>query len=454
MRFRHLIYIAAVTALPSSMSATPDTEADIQLEQGLRAINKYDFKTARTCLEKYKALIKKAEKTPDYRADEALAGIPMAEDMLAGRVEKITVVDSLAVPKKDFFKAYRLSRPSGSLRGAPEMAGMGDEWAEMDATGPVWESEGGTLRYVPVDSETIDEEDGTFSETTRIYEGFRLDDGSWSEPTPLFDEDVDAAYPFMLSDGCTFYFASRSEQGLGGYDIFRSYRDSETGEFQNPVNMGLPYNSPADDYMLAIDEYTGAGWWATDRAGTTDEEGNELLTIYVFVPSEMRQNYEAETPGIKSLAALWTLHFPQEETLATDDDEDDNHTTEASVIPGWKLTWQDGADYSELLAAIQKAGTEESDEEPDFRFTGDAGRVYTSFDELPREARAPMQRYLEAKENLDFTEKALSRLRREYKERPSDAIRDEIEVARQRRSNQRQEARKCRNSLFQALRGY
>ena len=230
----------------------------------------------------------------------------------------------------------------------------------------------------------------------------------------------------MLSDGCTFYFASRSEQGLGGYDIFRSYRDSETGEFQNPVNMGLPYNSPADDYMLAIDEYTGAGWWATDRAGTTDEEGNELLTIYVFVPSEMRQNYEAETPGIKSLAALWTLHFPQEETLATDDDEDD----------------------------IQKAGTEESDEEPDFRFTGDAGRVYTSFDELPREARAPMQRYLEAKENLDFTEKALSRLRREYKERPSDAIRDEIEVARQRRSNQRQEARKCRNSLFQALRGY
>ena len=77
MRFRHLIYIAAVTALPSSMSATPDTEADIQLEQGLRAINKYDFKTARTCLEKYKALIKKAEKTPDYRADEALAGIPM-----------------------------------------------------------------------------------------------------------------------------------------------------------------------------------------------------------------------------------------------------------------------------------------------------------------------------------------------------------------------------------------
>lgn len=148
----------------------------------------------------------------------------------------------------------------------------------MEPVSPAYESEGGVVRYVAVESESVDEEDGSVGGNHPPYEGFRLGDGSWSEPTPLFDEDVDAAFPFMLSDGCTFYFASRSEQGLGGYDIFRSYRDSDTGEFQNPVNMGLPYNSPADDYMLAIDEYTGAGWWATDRNGAVDENGDELVT--------------------------------------------------------------------------------------------------------------------------------------------------------------------------------
>lgn len=189
----------------------------------------------------------------------------------------------------------------------------------------------------------------------------------------------------MLSDGCTFYFASRSEQGLGGYDIFRSYRDSDTGEFQNPVNMGLPYNSPADDYMLAIDEYTGAGWWATDRNGAVDENGDELVTIYVFVPSEMRENYDADTPGIKSLAALWTLHFPQE-THLDDEDGGTDISRHAHAVPGWKMTWPDGADYSELLGDIQNAGDEGRTEPDEFRFTGDRGKVYTRYGQLPRMA--------------------------------------------------------------------
>lgn len=451
-KYHTTIYLTlALACLAGTALADVSDETDAQLRAGLEAMNKYDFKSARTHLEKYKTLAKKEGAEPDWRADEALGAIPLAEDMLAGRVEKIVIVDSLSVPKRDFFKAYRLSLPSGTLVADPDMKRMGAEWADMEPVSPAYESEGGAVRYVAVESETVDEEDGSVEEITRLYEGFRLGDGSWSEPTPLFDEDVDAAFPFMLSDGCTFYFASRSEQGLGGYDIFRSYRDSDTGEFQNPVNMGLPYNSPSDDYMLAIDEYTGAGWWATDRNGAVDGNGDELVTIYVFVPSEMRENYDADTPGIKSLAALWTLHFPQETHLDGEDDETDmsRHT---QAVPGWKMTWPDGADYSELMGDIHNAGAEGRAEPDEFRFTGDKGKVYTRYGQLPPMAIAPMQRYQERRELLDRAETNLRSMRREYRATPSDAMRSEIYAAQTHVDKLRRETRKARNEVFQALR--
>ena len=451
-RYRTLYISLALIGSGAVALADVSDETLAHLNAGLEAMNKYDFKSARTHLEKYKTQARKEGVDPDWRADEALGAIPLAEDMLAGRVEKLVIVDSISVPKADFFKAYRLSRPSGSLTPAPDMARMGGEWADLEATAPAYCSEDGSLRYLAVESETVDEDSGTVEEITRLYEGFRLDDGTWSEPTPLFDEDVDAAYPFMLSDGCTFYFASRSEQGLGGYDIFRSYRDSDTGEFQNPVNMGLPYNSPANDYMLAIDEYTGAGWWATDRNSATDDQGRELLTIYVFVPSEMRENYDADTPDIKSLAALWTLHFPREMALVDDENGELPVSDATAQVPGWKLTWPDGADYSELLGAIQSAGNEQTSEPAEFRFTGDKGKVYTNYSQLPRIAIAPMQYYQEKRLQLDKAEENLRAMRREYKARPTDALRAEIFAAQTHTESLRDDTRKARNAVFQALR--
>lgn len=449
LKCRCLISLFAACACATAYGVSEEL-----LHDGLRAMNRYDLANARSLLEKYKASAKKDGTVPDFRADEALAAIPLAEDMLAGRVEKLVVVDSLSVPKEDFFRAYRLSGPSGRLTGGPDVSLMGEAWEGLDVLSPAYESEDGALRYVSVASELVDEDDGSVEEISRLYEGFRLDDGSWSEPEPLFGEDVDAAFPFMLSDGCTFYFASRSEQGLGGYDIFRSYRDSDTGEFQNPVNMGLPYNSPANDYMLAIDEYTGAGWWATDRNAAVDDEGRELVTIYVFVPSEMRENYDADTPGIRSLAALWTLHFPREYALAEDDDDDDENgpVSVTDHVPGWKLTWPDGADYSELTEAVKRAGETEEAVAEEFRFVGDRGRVYTNYGELPRMAIAPMQRYEEVCGQLGKAEAVLRSLRGEYRASPSDAVRGEIDAAQAHAESLRRARLKARNAVFQALR--
>ncbi len=438
-------YIAAAIGLLccSGCLYAQSADADAALTDGLSAMRRYDFKTARTRLTKYKELATRQKFTPDARAQEALDAISLAEDMLSGQVEKVVIIDSIAVPREEFFKAYKLSPSSGTLPAEVNMAAMGEAWEALRPSGPAYQSEDGTLRYVAAHTETVDEESGTVTPITRIFEGYRLADGSWSEPEALFGEDVDAAFPFMLSDGCTFFFASRSEQGLGGYDIFRSYRDSDSGEFQNPTNMGMPYNSPADDYMLAIDEYTGSGWWATDRNAP---EG--MVNIYVFIPSQTRRNYDADTPDIESLAALWTLHFPQE-TALPEQDEAEGKTPTAQ--PGWKLTWEDGTDYDELLADIAEVGNRAPQApEEDFLFVGDGGRVYTLFDELPRGARQPMLAYMAAQEAQQSAEQTLSEMRTAYPDGTSAA---DILTAEQRTQQLREATKQARNALFKILRG-
>jgi len=55
-----------------------------------------------------------------------------------------------------------------------------------------------------------------------------------------YDEDA----PFF--DGEYLYFSSRRPESMGGYDIFRAKMISET-EFEEPENLGFPFNSGGDD---------------------------------------------------------------------------------------------------------------------------------------------------------------------------------------------------------------
>lgn len=87
-------------------------------------------------------------------------------------------------------------------------------------------------------------------------------------------------YPFMMPDGTTFYFAATGEESIGGYDIFVTRFDSESGSFLKAENIGMPFNSTANDYMYAIDEFNDIGWFATDRS---QPEGK--VCIYIFIPS-------------------------------------------------------------------------------------------------------------------------------------------------------------------------
>lgn len=73
--------------------------------------------------------------------------------------------------------------------------------------------------------------------------------------------------------GDIMYFCSEGHNSMGGYDIFMSkYRQ---GQWQEPVNLGYPINTPYDDYFFAV---TASGKYAYIASNREGGEGG--LDIY------------------------------------------------------------------------------------------------------------------------------------------------------------------------------
>ena len=128
--------------------------------------------------------------------------------------------------------------------------------------------------------------------------------GDWSKPTVLEGlPDGDNNYPFLLSDGVTIYFANNNPGGVGGYDLYVTRYNSETDRYFMAENLGMPFNSPANDYMMAIDEVNHLGWFATDR---NQPEG--MVCVYTFIPSQTKQYYRYGEDSFEDIRNAAMIH--------------------------------------------------------------------------------------------------------------------------------------------------
>ena len=221
-------------------------------------------------------------------------------ERLKSAMQKVMIIDSIVVDKEGLLRYYHLSPETGTIKD-------GDDFThEKRHDGYfVYLNEIGNKLYFSR-QETDSTSNLYYRETANT---------EWSQPVRLVginDEQQfrHVNYPYMMGDGTIFYFAADGDKdGLGGYDIYMTTYDEEDNRFLRPVNIGLPFNSTANDYLYVIDEYANLGWFATDR---NQEEGK--VCIYVFVPSEKRETYNLEdyTPEeidgfahITSIADTW-----------------------------------------------------------------------------------------------------------------------------------------------------
>ena len=189
--------------------------------------------------------------------------------------QQIIIVDSIVTDKNQFLPHLRVSHESGTVMSPRQFLNK-----SQDDSTSVFVNEMGNKAYFSLPDDSLRQQ---------LYTIDKLG-GEWSRPMALqgiSDGINEAAYPFMLTDGITFYFAGKGEESIGGYDIFFTRYDSHTSRFLKPENLGMPFNSEANDYMYAIDEYNRIGYFVSDRH---QPEGK--VCIYIFVPSDSRKTYD------------------------------------------------------------------------------------------------------------------------------------------------------------------
>lgn len=76
----------------------------------------------------------------------------------------------------------------------------------------------------------------------------------------------DEITPFFDPEKKILYFSSNGHVNLGGFDIFKTRQIAM--EWQQPENMGKPYNSSCDDIYFAIHKSQRVGFLVSNRPGT------------------------------------------------------------------------------------------------------------------------------------------------------------------------------------------
>lgn len=204
---------------------------------------------------------------------------PRITQMLAV-TQKVMFIDSMVVQKANFINHIPLSPECGKLE-APDNLG----------------------RYT---NELRDHRLTTMFDVNDSLNHFMVSDfigGEWTKPVLAegFD-DSSVNFPYLMPDGTTLYFAQQGAKSIGGYDLFVTRYDADSGTFLRAENIGMPFSSEANDYLYVIDETHQLGYFVTDR-----RQPRDTVCIYVFVPNETRLVYQTEAYSdqqIRSLARI------------------------------------------------------------------------------------------------------------------------------------------------------
>ena len=272
--------------------------------------------------------------------------------------QRIMFIDSIVVEKKNFLKAYHLSSEAGHL------ASYHDFFPHKSSHVLTYMNALGNRCF-------FTENDSV------IYTQERLQH-EWTKADSLSGINSDKQlqqinYPFMMPDGMTLYLAAKGPESIGGYDIFMTTYDATEGHFLKPENIGMPFNSTANDYLFAIDEYNQLGFFASDR-----NQPDSLVCVYTFVPAEKYQTYDeaqytpeqiASFAHIDSISMTWDdkkilqdavkrlkqAKKPEKQTTATFDFVINDHLT-YHLLKDFKATGNQGR-YQELVKMRQRYDT-------------------------------------------------------------------------------------------------
>ena len=300
--FTIYILLTGIFAFPSEAYARTDVP-DSLIFLGDSLHMQYDFEKA---LDEYEKALEILEK------EDSLKTLPLKDKILlsengrnmSGFAYSPYVVAKHRFSLDDFFLYYPLQERS--WRQVPN---------QLDSVA----SRLSKAVYVPEDSRKIyfssEDEDGIRNIYVTEYQ-----DTVWTRPMLLNEHLVspaDEIYPMVSSDGRTLYFASEGLYGVGGYDIYMSEWSDEDKDWSVPVNMGFPYSSPADDFLLVNTDDGRYTFFASNRECSADS-----VWVYVLEFDNMPVRKAVEDPlQLRELSLLEPSLYsamPEEKEVSTD----------------------------------------------------------------------------------------------------------------------------------------
>lgn len=330
----------------------------------------YRFEDAAEMFEEYITLLtKKKQDVEPYqvRLDLANKAVRMLD-----KVENLQIIDSVVVDKNDFLSAYTLSEESGTLTTYKDFF----QTSEPDYTSVYMNQKGDKIYY----------SHATDGNRNCLFTQSKLID-KWGDEKQLpmnINSKNDEGYPFVLPDGVTIYYASNGNGSLGGYDLFVTRYNISSDSYLTPEQLGMPYNSPFNDYMMVIDEAKQLGWFVSDRY---QPEGK--VCVYLFIPNDSRGRVESDDPELKKARA---------------------------AITSIRESWKPGANYEEMIRlAHEEIPYGNQEVKKDFTFPINDNVVYYTLSEIKSpEAKSYYEKVVSLNKQINDLNTKLSDLRATY----------------------------------------
>lgn len=323
----------------------------------------YLFEEAKDDQTAYISRLQKAKKDTT-EAEKELNRINRAARMLEN-CELLTVIDSLVVRKEEMFQHVEISPDAGRFeKTSLLLPNNGNEMGHISALG-----DRATL--------SIATNDNGFD----LYGVWRLGN-KWGDLQPIapVNSKANEIHPFVRQDGRSLIFARDGSETLGGYDLYMT-RIGATGSFLEPTPLGMPFNSPYNDYLLVYDETAGLGYLVSDRYQT-----EENVCIYTFI-------FESET-----------VKLPTDDLIKK---------REQATLRDIHLTQNEDTDYKTYQ---RKDLEQKAERSTDFTFVVE-GKVYYRWQDFrSAEARNIWREALLREKELEQHEERLQKLRYMYSE--------------------------------------
>ena len=111
-------------------------------------------------------------------------------------------------------------------------------------------------------------------------------DSTWTKPQNLGNKiNTEGNEYFPTLDGKSLYFSSNGHPGIGGLDIYETVFDN--GSIGEIKNLGVPFNSYADDFGYIVDGTGNTGYFTSNRENALNDDLYEFSKVPVSIAIDL-----------------------------------------------------------------------------------------------------------------------------------------------------------------------